>query len=302
MQLTILGNNSALPNHNRFPTAQILQVGKELILLDCGEGTQIRLQNNQIKYGKISKIFISHLHGDHYFGLIGLLTRYALNNRSEPLDLFGPPPLIDIIKLQTSVANATFPYELRFHPVEEVHQEKLILDQENLKVTAFPTEHRIPCYGYKFESIIQEKKLQIEKVQDLQIPIHLYKEILNGADFVDLAGNTIAHETLVQENTQKKVYAYAADTRYTESFLEVIQDSDLLYHETTYLKDHQNLAAQRFHSTTIDAATIAKKANVGRLVIGHFSSKYRNLSDFLEETKTIFSETLLSFEGMKIDV
>lgn len=302
MQLTILGNNSALPNHNRFPTAQILQVGKELILIDCGEGTQMRLQNNQIKYGKISKIFISHLHGDHYFGLIGLLTRYALNNRSEPLDLYGPPLLIDIIKLQTSVANAVFPFELRFHPVDEVNQKKIILDQENLKVTAFPTEHRIPCYGYKFESIIQEKKLQIEKVQALQIPVQQYKEILNGADFVDFEGNTIANETLVQEQTQQKVYAYAADTRYTESFLEVIQNSDLLYHETTYLKDHQNLATQRFHSTTIDAATIAKKANVGRLVIGHFSSKYPNLSDFLEETKTIFSETLLSFEGMKIDV
>lgn len=302
MQLTILGNNSALPNHNRFPTAQVLQVGSELLLIDCGEGTQIRLLNNHIRYAKITKIFISHLHGDHYFGLIGLLTRYCLNSRTEPLALYAPKRLMEIIQLQLEVASSTLTYDLQFFPLEGISEQLIIYEDPKLKVTAFPTEHRIECYGFMFEEKYEEQKLKIDEATRLQIPIEWYPRIKNGEDYIARDGSVTKNSLLAFPKPNSKRYVYAADTRYTESFIQIIRDCDILYHETTYLMDHQDLASLRFHSTTKDAATIATKAQVGQLIIGHFSSKYPNLQDFLLETKTIFPYTQLSYEGMIIDI
>ncbi|MBX9449168.1 MAG: ribonuclease Z [Taibaiella sp.] len=302
MQLTILGNNSALPNHNRFPTAQVLSVGNELLLIDCGEGTQMRLLINNVRYSRITKIFISHLHGDHYFGLIGLLTRYCLNNRTEPIDLYGPAPLIDIIHLQLNVASSKLTYELRFHPLKDIGTSRMICEQPNLKVTAFPTEHRIECYGFVFEEKFEERKLNIEEAERSGIPVEWYARIKKGEDYTDHTGRITPNELLTFPAPQSKRYVFAADTRYTETFIPVILDCDLLYHETTYLMDHQELAYSRYHSTTRDAACIAKLARTRQLIIGHFSSKYPNLQDFLLEANQFFPKTLLSFEGMKIDI
>lgn len=303
MQLTILGNNSALPNHNRYPTAQVLAVGNELILIDCGEGTQMRLQSNQIRSNKISKIFISHLHGDHYFGLIGLLTRYSLNHRTEPIDLFGPAQLINIIQFQLDASATRLSYELHFHPVSVPAGDQVIWQQDNLVVTAFPTQHRIECYGYKFEEIRDERKLLLDIIEQLQIPKELFKSIKEGKDITHpVTGSTIPNSQVAQFKMQRSTYVFAADTRYTESFLDIAQDCDLLYHETTYLKDHAQLAFERFHSTTEDAARLALRANAKQLLIGHFSSKYSTLNEFQKECSEIFPNTLLSFEGMRIEI
>lgn len=305
MQLTILGNNSALPNHNRFPTAQVLAVGNELVLIDCGEGTQVRMQSNKIRSNKISKIFISHLHGDHYFGLIGLLTRYSLNNRTEPIDLFGPEKLIEIIQFQLSVSASVLSYDLIFHPVNLAADEtsKVIWQQKNLKVTAFPTVHRIECYGYKFEEIRDERKLIFEELEQRNIPKEKYKEIKEGFDYFDPASQqVIPNEWLTILTRNRSTYVFAADTRYTENFLDIIRDCDLLYHETTYLRDHAQLAFDRYHSTSEDAAKIALKAGAKSLLIGHFSSKYANLRDFETECSAIFKSSFLSFEGMIINI
>lgn len=305
MQLTILGNNSALPNHNRFPTAQILAVGNELVLIDCGEGTQIRMQSNNIRSNKVSKIFISHLHGDHYFGLIGLLTRYSLNNRKEPIDLFGPQRLIDIIQLQLDVASSVLSFDLIFHPIQVDASEgsKVIWQQKNLKVTAFPTIHRIECYGYKFEEIRDERKLLLDELELREVPKEKYKEIKDGLDYLDTKNNQIIPNALLTSyRRDRSTYVFAADTRYTESFIDVIRDCDLLYHEATYLRDHAQLAFERYHSTTEDAAKTALNARAKNLLIGHFSSKYSNLSDFQKECVAIFSASHISYEGMVIDI
>lgn len=301
MQLTILGNNSALPNHDRYPTAQVLAVGNELILIDCGEGTQVRLQKNNIKTGKISKIFISHLHGDHYFGLIGLLTRFSLNSRTEPIDLYGPASLIDVINLQLKLSDSILSYPLYFHPIP--HQETTVIcTQDNLEVTAFPTMHRIACYGFRFEEINRERKLLIDEVAQYSIPISWYKRLKDGEDYIDAAGGVLKNELFTESGKGNRVYAFGADTKYTEQFLEHIMDAHVLYHETTYLHDQEALAIQRFHSTTVHAASIALKAAVGQLIIGHFSSKYTDLQPFLEETTAIFPNTALSYEGMVIEI
>lgn len=304
MQLTILGNNSALPSHNRFPTAQALHVGQELILIDCGEGTQMRLRNNHIKYSRINKIFISHLHGDHYFGLIGLLSSYVLYRRTEPLDLYAPAPLMDIIRMQFAAAGAEPTYEIRFHAINDIKEAEVICREPHLTVTAFPTDHRIACYGFRFEEHYEDKKLLIDEVHKFNIPIEFYASIKKGADYTLPNGKVVANHLLTEDKNSRSVYVFAADSRYTESFIDVIRDVDVLYHETTYLQNNQELAKERYHSTTKDAATLALKAGVKTLIIGHFSSKYtqEQLGDFLNETKAIFPNTLLSAEGMKINI
>lgn len=301
MQLTILGNNSALSNHNRFPTAQTLHIGNELFLVDCGEGTQVRLIKHKIKYSRISRIFISHLHGDHYYGLIGLLTRYGLNNRTEPLHIYGPRRLLDIINLQREVSCSNFPYELIFHPIDG-DEANVIYENANIRVTKFPTIHRIPCYGFKFEEIDPFRKLNLQAIQALNIPYTDYQLLQAGGDYTDELGHVIPNKTLTSAPNPIKSYAYCADTRYTEQFLETVRGVDLLYHETTYLKDQGSLAFERFHSTTEEAATLATKAQVKQLIIGHFSSKYSELSQFLEESQAIFHNTILSAEGMVIEI
>lgn len=298
MDLTILGNNSALPNHDRFPTAQILRVGSENFLIDCGEGTQVRLQRHGIKISKISKIFISHLHGDHYFGLIGLLTRLSLNNHPHAIDIYSPALLRDIIELQFKASGTKLCFDLRFHFLTK---EEIIIDNDHYQVHCFPTEHRIECYGFTFiEKPSALRKLNIEACQQYSVPLEAYAKITHGADYSTSDGHVIPNHLLTYAPVPAKKYAYCADTRYTEIFLDAIRDADVLYHETTYLSEENELAYLRYHSTTFDAAKIAQLANASQLIIGHFSSKYKYLDQFLEECRPIFSETYLSFEGQNI--
>jgi len=298
MDITILGNNSALPNHDRFPTAQVVRIGAENFLVDCGEGTQVRLQRHGVKISKITKVFISHLHGDHYFGLIGLLTRLSLNNHSSKLDIYAPRQLQDILNIQFAASNTRLSYEIEYHVLEG---EQVLIDNDDYQVSCFPTDHRIECYGFTFiEKPSKKVRLNIDACEKLGIPENFYPLIAQGQHYVAQDGTVIDNHQLIRIDDKRKKYSYCADTRYTETFLAHVSQSDLIYHETTYLNVERQLAFERFHSTTVDAAQIALLSESKKLLIGHFSSKYKFLDQFLEECREIYPQTYLSYEGQNI--
>lgn len=293
--VTILGNNSALPAYDRHPTAQLITLNEQLFLIDCGEGTQMQISRYRIRHSKIGHIFISHLHGDHYFGLIGLITSMGLLGREHPLNLYGPAQLIEIIELQLKVANTTLPFVLKFYPLEK---EGLILDHPKYSVACFETKHRIPCWGFLITEKRNPRKIIREKVIEYGVPAAFYDQLKIGLDYCSKTGETVLNELVTSANIPDCSYAYCADTKYTESIAEKVMNADLLYHETTYLKELEERAITRFHSTTIQAANFAIKANAKKLLIGHFSSKYEKLDDFLQETKSVFNNTDLAIEGV----
>ena len=294
LALTILGCNSAIAAYGRNPTAQVLQSQEESFLIDCGEGTQMQMAKYKIKRSRIGHIFISHLHGDHYFGLIGLLTSMGLLNRTQPIHLHAPAPLEAIIKLQLDAASTTLPYDLYFHPLEKAG---VIASTATVEASAFPVKHRIDCWGFVFREIKKPRKIDPARIRSYGIPSTFYSHQQMGEDFVTAKGTIIPNEEMTIAASPPRVYAYCADTIYNEDMLPYIQNADLIYHETTYLKDLEERAAARFHSTTIQAGSIALKAGAKRLIIGHFSSKYENLDAFLEETCSVFPNTELAMEG-----
>ncbi len=293
--VTILGNNSALPAYDRHPTAQLITLNEQLFLIDCGEGTQMQISRYRIRHSKIGHIFISHLHGDHYFGLIGLITSMGLLGREHPLNLFGPAELLQIINLQLEVAHTILPFSLIFHPLEK---EGLILDHPKFSVSCFETKHRIPCWGFLISEKKNPRKIIREKVLEYGIPAAFYDQLKTGKDYINKNGELIQNELVTKANLPNRSYAFCADTVYTESIAEKVQNANLLYHETTYLKNLEERAAARYHSTTIQAASFARKANAQKLLIGHFSSKYEKLDEFLSETKEAFENTELAIEGV----
>lgn len=293
--VTILGNNSAIAAFDRHPTAQIVTLNEQVFLIDCGEGTQLQIAKYKIRRSRINHIFISHLHGDHYFGLIGLLTSMGLLGRQIELHLYAPTPLIDIINLQLKVADTILPYPLIFHPITA---EGLIADHKKFSVECFATQHRIECWGFVIREKKQPRKIDKEKVMHYQIPSAYYEMLKAGNDYETKEGIIIKNELVTFANTPPLSYAYAADTIFDESIVEKVSHVSMLYHETTYLKDLHERAAARFHSTTVQAATIALKANAKKLLIGHFSSKYENLDPFLQEAQEVFANTNLAVEGV----
>jgi ribonuclease Z len=295
LALTILGNNSAIPAFDRNPTAQVLQTMEESFLIDCGEGTQMQLSKYKIKRSKINHIFISHLHGDHYFGLIGLLTSMSLLNRIQELHLHAPPELEQLINLQLNFASTHLSFALHFHPLQN---EGLILDGNKMTVECFKVQHRIDCWGFLFRQKKNPRKLDAERAKIYEIPSAFYEKLQRGEDYITKKGTIVPNEEVTTAATKPRSYAYCADTIYDESLAEKVKGVDLLYHETTYLKDLQERAAARYHSTTVQAASIAKKAEVKKLLIGHFSSKYENLDEFLTETVEIFKNTELAVQGI----
>jgi ribonuclease Z len=293
--LTILGNNSAIPAFGRHPTAQILQTDSESFLIDCGEGTQTQLTKYKIRRSKINAIFISHLHGDHYFGLIGLLTSMGLLGRVQDLHLFAPKKLEDIIKLQLAVADTVLPFALYFHALEN---ECAIYENTKIIVECFRVQHRIECWGFLFKEKKKPRKIDGERVVSYEIPKSFYQKLQEGNDYVNKKGTIIPNEEVTTAATPSKSYAYCADTIFDETIAKKVKGINVLYHETTYLKDLEQRAASRYHSTTHQAATIAKLADVERLIIGHFSSKYETIDAFLVEAKEVFENTDLAIEGL----
>jgi ribonuclease Z len=293
--LTILGNNSALPAFDRHPTAQVLTLEDQLFLIDCGEGTQMQLAKYKIRRSRINHIFISHLHGDHYFGLIGLITSMGLLGRTQDLHLFGPEPLKNIIDLQLKVADTALPYQLIFHPLRG---DEVIMQEEKIKVTCFKVSHRIDCWGFRFDQVKAPRRINPDNTRKYEIPAAFYERLKWGEDYTTKTGEVIKNEWVTEAAPKARSYAYSADTVYNEAIVEKVHNVEVLYHETTYLKDLEDRAALRFHCTTTQAATIALKANARQLLIGHFSSKYETLDLFEKEAREVFPNTLLAIEGV----
>ena len=291
--VTILGNNSALPAYNRHPTSQIISLNDQLFLVDCGEGTQMQMNLYKIRRGKINHIFISHLHGDHYFGLPGLITSYGLLGRISDLHLYAPSTLKQILDVILNVSDTRLPYNLYFHALED---SSVLIDEEHLMIECFKVFHRIDCWGFLFHEKRKPRKINAEATEKFNVPIAYYEQLKQGEDYVH-DGKVIANDELTFANKPVRTYAYCADTLYNETLVEKIQKVNMLYHEATYLKDKHEKALSRFHSTTIQAAQLAKLAGVKRLLIGHFSSTYEKLDDFLTEAQEIFPDTQLALEG-----
>lgn len=301
LSLTILGANSAIPTATRFPTSQLLDIYQSLYLIDCGEGAQIQLRRNKVKMQRIGCIFISHLHGDHYFGLIGLLNTMHLLGRQLPLRLYCPAQLQEIIELQLKVADAHLSYKLIFVPIsygktEVIHEDKFV------KVSTIPLDHRIPCNGFLFEETVKNRKISKDIIRDLGIPISKIAGIKRGDDFIGEDGHVYKNERITTAPKKSCRFAYCSDTKYNERILPLIKGVDLLYHEATFLEDMQERAKKTFHSTAKEAAQIANKAEVGKLLIGHYSARYNDFEGHLNEAKHVFNNTELALEGIKFTV
>lgn len=292
--VTILGNNSAVPAFDRHPTSQVVTLDGNNYLVDCGEGTQIQLINYKIRRSKISHIFISHLHGDHYFGLVGLINSLSLLGHQQEMHVFGPAPLKEIIELQLKVADTNLCYPLHIHTISDA---ATLLDNSKLTVKCFRTNHRIECYGFLFEQKKQARKLDLEKAKQHEVPANFYDRLKNGEDYTKKDGSIVKNEWVTEAAGPGKKYAFCADTKYDESLIPHIAGADMIYHETTYLDNLRERAEARFHSTTKQAALIAKKAGVKKLLIGHFSSKYDTLEEFEAEAREVFPNTELALEG-----
>ena len=294
LSVTILGNNSAVPAFNRHPTSQIVTHDGNNYLIDCGEGTQIQMIKYKVRRGKISHIFISHLHGDHYFGLVGLINTFSLLSHKQELHIYAPAPLQQIIEMQLSVADSQLSYPLHFHTLT---QPSVLIDNEKIKISCFRTNHRIECYGFVFEEKAGKRKLLIDKVRKWNIPVSFYSSLQQGLDYITTRGQTISNDSVTTAPERGKKYAFCADTKYDESIIEHIYNADMIYHEATYLDNLREKAEARFHSTTRQAAEIARKAMIKKLLIGHFSSKYSTLEQFLVESREVFPNTELAIEG-----
>lgn len=300
LAVTILGNNSALPAFDRHPTAQIVTMEDQIFLVDCGEGTQMQMAKYKIRRSKINHIFISHLHGDHYFGLIGLLTSMGLLGRTQDLHLHAPAALEEIIGLQLKVADIHLPYVLHFHSLNEAvsNPPTILLHETRFEVSCFPVVHRIECWGFIFREVRPFRRVNPEKARQHDVPASFFDRLKWGESYQKKDGTIVENQWVTEPAHKARSYAYAADTMFDERVATYVRGVDLLYHETTYLKDLEVQAGRRFHSTTAQAATIAAQAGAQRLLIGHFSSKYEKLQAFELEAREVFPNTDLALEGV----
>ncbi len=293
--VTILGNNSALPAHDRHPTAQIVTLDQHQFLIDCGEGTQMQLSKYKIRRSRINHIFISHLHGDHYFGLPGIITSMGLLGRETDIHIYAPPLLKNILDNILQAAAAVLPYQLHFHPITE---EGILVEDPTFSVECFEVVHRIECWGFVFRERKKPRKINKEAISSYDISSENFERLKFGENIRTVDGKLLLNKEVTLPNKAARSYAYCADTIYNEPIADKVKDVSLLYHETTYLKGLEERAAARFHATTTQAANIAAKANAENLLIGHFSSKYENLDEFLTEASEVFPNTQLAIEGV----
>jgi len=300
-EVTILGSSSSTPIFNRNPSAQLLNVNEKFMLIDCGEATQNQLLHFGLKANRIDQIFISHLHGDHYLGLVGLLSSLHLNGRIKPMDIFGPSGLLEIIELQFKLSQTVLKYPINFKTTNSERPEK-IFESWDVHVETFPLDHRIPCTGFRFTEKQRLRKINKAKIEELSIPTEMIPLIKKGHNYTDKKGIVHLAEDLTTEADQPKVYAYCSDTVCSWKYIHHITNADLLYHEATFMNDLLGRAEETFHTTALQAGEIALKANVKKLLIGHFSARYRDLDPLLEEARSIFPETSLAIEGKTFEI
>lgn len=295
-EVLILGNSSATPIYDRHPTAQVLNYNEQLFLIDCGEGTQIQLHKYGVKSNKINHIFISHLHGDHYLGLVGLVSSMNLHGRRSDLHLYGPAPLKDILDLQLFHSDTRLQYNLIFHPTNS-EAEEVLFANKTIKVTSFPLKHRVPTTGFRFDEMQRPANLILDKVEDFKIPVVFYNALKAGVDCTDMDGTIYRASDFTTAGPVPRSYAFCSDTRAFESYVNAIQQVDLLYHESTFLHEFVDRAVETCHSTSLEAALVAKQVGAKKLLLGHYSARYKELEPLLEEAKSEFDNSQLSFEG-----
>ncbi|HCF04312.1 ribonuclease Z [Flavobacterium sp.] len=301
MKLTILGCYAATPRTITNPTSQVLEIKNRMFLIDCGEGTQVQLRKNKIKFSKINQVFISHLHGDHFFGLIGLISTFSLLGRTTDLHIYGPKGIKEIILLQLRLSNSWTNYDLYFHELESEVSET-IFEDDKVVVTTIPLKHRVYTNGFLFQEKLGERKLNMDAILNHEIESCYYQKIKNGKDISLEDGRIISNTRLTFDPIQPKSYAFCSDTVYHEAILSIIENVDVLYHESTFLESEDALALKTLHSTAKQAARIALKANVKQLILGHYSTRYDSITVFQEEAKTIFPEVLLADDGKTFEL
>jgi len=301
-ELTILGTSSALPTSNRYPTAQVLHVLGRFFLVDCGEGTQTQMRKYKIGFSKINHIFITHLHGDHIFGLIGLISTMTLLGRIKDLHLYAHSELQKYLSAQIQfLYTEELTFKIIYHPLNFKKEQKIYEDSK-VTVYSFPLVHRIPTCGFRFEEKAPLPNLIAAKIDEYQIPIRDRQRIKEGGDFLTRDGQLISNAELTKSNHQPRSFAFCSDTRFDESYIESVRNVDLLYHEATFANDNSDLAKSTYHSTGTDAATVAKKANVGKLIIGHFSARYKDHTIIVKEAQEGFANTEAISEGDVISI
>jgi len=301
-EVTILGSSSALPTSQRNTTAQLINHAERFFLVDCGEGTQIQLRRFQVKFFRIDHVFISHLHGDHFFGLPGLLNTYNLLGRLKDLHLYGPPSLQEFINAIEHFILHHLSYKIIFHPLNFSERE-LIYENKLLKIFSFPVSHKIPTCGFLFEEKKLPKNISKEAIEKYQIPIKDIKAIKEGADFPLPDGKIISNTEITTDSPNPRKYAFCTDTAYDEKILSYIENCNVLYHEATFLDDMEDRAAETRHSTARQAAKLATKAKAGKLLLGHFSSRYKNFNPFIQQASEEYNgEVIVTEDGITVKI
>lgn len=296
MKLNILGCYSATPRTFTNPTSQVLEIKNHLFLIDCGEGTQVQLRKNKIKFARIKHIFISHLHGDHYFGLVGLVSTFRLLTREAELHIYGPKGIKEIVTLQMKLADSWTNYPLIFHELTSKDSE-LIFEDDKVEVHTIPLIHRVYTNGFLFKEKPGERKLHIDAVNAANIDQAYFRKLKQGADVENKEGKLIKNDAVTYAPDKQKSYAFCSDTAYNEAVIPIIKNANALYHESTFLEKHAHLAPKTKHSTAKEAAQIAKMANVGKLILGHYSTRYDDLEEFIKEASPIFKNVELADDG-----
>ncbi|GIM55174.1 ribonuclease Z [Capnocytophaga cynodegmi] len=298
MEITILGCHSATPRANARPSSQVLEMRGHLFLIDCGEGAQMALRNANVKFSRIKHIFISHLHGDHFFGLPGLISTFQLLGRETELHIYGPKGIKEAILLLLKLGGAWSSFYIHFHELESEVSE-ILLDDEKVQVRTIPLKHRVYTNGFLFQEKQTERRLNIDAIQNYGVQICDYQNIKNGKDIELENGKVIPNELLSFDPIPPQSYAYCSDTLYFEALADAIQGVRVIYHESTFLKQHNDLATKTMHSTAFQAGLTAKKANAETLILGHYSSRYSDKKLFLNEAQEIFPNVHLSEDEKK---
>ena len=299
MKLTILGCHSATPHENKNPTSQLLEIKGHRFLIDCGEGTQVQLRKTKVSFVHIKHIFISHLHGDHFYGLPGLISSFCLLGREAPLHIYGPKGIKEVLLLLLKLSKSNINYPLHFHELSS-DQSECIYEDESVLVRTIPLKHRIYTNGFLFEEKVGLRRIDVDAAQAAGIDKSQYR-LLQQGQYVESNDGTFVKNIKVTFSPHPVMkYAYCSDTAYHPSIIDIIHKSDWLYHEATFLNQHEALATLTKHSTAQQAAEIAKKAEVGRLILGHYSSRYKDLRMFVDEAKAVFPNVILAADGAVI--
>lgn len=296
MKLTILGCHSATPTASTHPTAQILEIKGHLFLIDCGEGTQMQLRKYRVKFSRIRHIFISHLHGDHFFGLPGLISTFLLLGREAELNIYGPKGIKQAILLLLKLGKAYTNFPLYFHELEETTPQ-VIYEDDKVTVEKIPLKHRVYTNGFLFKEKLEDRKLDVDAARNLNIDLSYYNKIKQGFDVENKDGKLISNKDITFDPPAPKSYAYCSDTEYNPEMVPQIEGATVLYHESTFLDEHYHLAEKTKHSTAKESAVIARKAKVGTLILGHYSGRYGKLELFRKEAQEVFDNVELAEDG-----